>query len=226
MNTRSSSARQKRCAPRGLVPQKRTNIRSRVAPSASLSGNEVHVPVATCVYATAASPTSPAWTSSAKCRPMPNTNTTWAKEDIVMFLLEVARWKDDVRKISVGLKSKDCYKVLTVAGLLHGRLDAQHVESCSKALGDSYKVTIKSQPSSKRELRRREEFGTGAELFEGRSSGEVDTMDKLFFEMNSAPVDSLYIKSTSIIKKLSQIKKRDDKFGRKARALRNKWANN
>jgi hypothetical protein len=53
---------------------------------------------------------------------MPNTNTTWAKEDIgelafqfleahgnhisVMFLLEVARWKDDVRKISVGLKSK------------------------------------------------------------------------------------------------------------------------
>ncbi|KAJ7898914.1 hypothetical protein B0H14DRAFT_2556965 [Mycena olivaceomarginata] len=226
MNTRSSSARQKRCAPRGLVPQKRTNIRSRVAPSASLSGNEVHVPVATCVYATAASPTSPAWTSSAKCRPMPTTNTTWAKEDIVMFLLEVARWKDDVRKISVGLKSKDCYKVLTVAGLLHGRLDAQHVESCSKALGDSYKVTIKSQPSSKRELRRREEFGTGAELFEGRSSGEVDTMDKLFFEMNSAPVDSLYIKSTSIIKELSQIKKRDDKFGRKARALRNKWANN
>ncbi|KAJ7801967.1 hypothetical protein B0H14DRAFT_3489036 [Mycena olivaceomarginata] len=50
-------------------------------------------------------------------------------------------------------------------------------------------------------------------------------MDKLFFEMNSAPVDSLYIKSTSIIKELSQIKKRDDKFGRKARALRNKWAN-
>jgi hypothetical protein len=40
---------------------------------------------------------------------------------------------------------RECYNVLARARLLHGRLDAQHVESASKALGDSYKVTLYSQ---------------------------------------------------------------------------------
>ncbi|KAJ7896901.1 hypothetical protein B0H13DRAFT_1884871 [Mycena leptocephala] len=55
---------------------------------------------------------------------------------------------------------------------------------------------------------------------------EVDQTHKLFLQMKSAPVNLLYIKSTSIMKELNKIKKRDGEFGRKAKALRNKWANN
>ncbi|KAJ7811724.1 hypothetical protein B0H14DRAFT_2606303 [Mycena olivaceomarginata] len=115
-------------------------------PEATSCGSNVHPAVATSAHRLEASPASPA-SGSAAVRP--TTNTTWATEDIVTFLLEVGRWKNDVRKISLKMDKttaqiQDCYNVLAGSGL-NGSLDAQHVQSCSTALRDSYKVTNKNQ---------------------------------------------------------------------------------
>ncbi|KAJ7889289.1 hypothetical protein B0H14DRAFT_2691956 [Mycena olivaceomarginata] len=208
MNTRSSSARQKRWGSEGAT----TGI--------PITGSDA----------------SPALSSSAKCRPRVTTNIAWMNDEIITLLLGM-RSKDGIRRISVKLKKttaqvQDCYNVLARAGLLHGRLDAQHVESSSKAF------TIPTNYLQARTLEerkiwdwrrklRRAFFRRSASHFEPKplQEEEVDKMHKLFLHMNSALVDPLYIKSTSIIKELNQIKKRDDKFGRKAKTLRNKWAN-
>ncbi|KAJ7856360.1 hypothetical protein B0H14DRAFT_2752990 [Mycena olivaceomarginata] len=237
MNNRSSSARQKRWALRGLRPAVPPKIRSGSASRGTMSPSDNNV--LTSVYPITGSDALPALSSSAECHPRATTNIAWMNDEIITFLSGV-RSKDGIGRISVKLKKttaqvQDCYNVLARAGLLHGRLDAPHVESSSKALHHSYKVTIKSQPRTSEERKiwdwrrklRRAFFRRSASHFEPKplQEEEVDKMHKLFLHMNSALVNPLYIKSTSIIKELNQIKKRDDKFGRKAKTLRNKWAN-
>jgi hypothetical protein len=46
--------------------------------------------------------------------------------------------------VARGLQVSDCYNVLAVAGLLNGPLD-RHVERCSMALYDSFKLSIRSR---------------------------------------------------------------------------------
>ncbi|KAJ7709098.1 hypothetical protein B0H14DRAFT_714211 [Mycena olivaceomarginata] len=239
MNTRNSSARQKRCALRPTVPPRRNKFRfgsaSRGTLAASLSGNDT---VATSTGPNASAPL----ISSAKSRPRVTTNTTWTNGEIITFLSEVSS-QEEVGRISVKLEKKtttqvrECYNVLAWARLLHGRLDAQHVESASKALGDSYKVTLYSQPRTseereiwnwRRTLRKAFFRRLSASHFEPKPlpEEEVDKMHKLFLRMKLTPVNTLYIQSTSILKELNRIKKRDDTFGMKAKELCNIWANN
>ncbi|KAJ7805987.1 hypothetical protein B0H14DRAFT_3484453 [Mycena olivaceomarginata] len=62
-------------------------------------------------------------------------------------------------------------------------------------------------------------------IFEPKYLNEVEVAEitNLFIEMNSATVTTMVIKSTSIMKILDRIKRRDDEFGIKAKTLYVKW---
>ncbi|KAJ7842019.1 hypothetical protein B0H14DRAFT_3140051 [Mycena olivaceomarginata] len=220
---RSSTARARHQEFRGLHTNTSV-IRPREASAVTNTGSDVHFP-----------PLSSSATGRA------TTNTTWANHEIISFLSGVHSG-DNVRKISVALKRKtkaqvqDCHSVLTAAGLLYGMLDHHHIESCSKALHDSYKVGNKSQPRTSEESEiwewrralRTAFFKRTASNFEAKPSvheQDVEEVHQLFRIMNSTLVSPLYIKSTSILRDLNKIKHRGDEFGRHAQELYNKWVN-
>ncbi|KAJ7927148.1 hypothetical protein B0H13DRAFT_1971609 [Mycena leptocephala] len=77
------------------------------------------------------------------------TDIPWLEGEIETFISAVTLG-ENVKEISVRLRNKtssqvsDCYNVLAVAGLLNGPLD-RHVERCSMALYDSFKLSIRSR---------------------------------------------------------------------------------
>ncbi|KAJ7923921.1 hypothetical protein B0H13DRAFT_1864400 [Mycena leptocephala] len=179
------------------------------------------------------------------------TDIGWLPGEIGTFLSLITfghntGW-DNSRRISVALKNKvgtaqlhplemsgqvqNCYDVLAAAGLLGVPLEG-HVERCSKALDDSFKLKIAARTPEEKEVWnwrctlqktfiKRSTAANQQATLEPRSlsSDEVEDMSKLFLKMES-------FNSTSIMKVLKVIKDREDEFGIKAKVLYIGWKRN